>query len=269
MSRIAIACLAAVFAFTSSARAQDSQKPIKALLVAGGGYHDYKKQQELLKKGIEARGPIELTVAYDKDTTNGHLNSVYENPDWYKGFDVILHDECTVDVKDLKTIAKILEPHANGMPGVVLHCGMHSFRSEGWPKLTPWFEFTGLYTTGHGAQLPIAIDYIDKESPITKGLENWSTGNEELYNNVGAKLLETATPLARGKQVSKSKDGKEHIDDYVCVLTNMYKGKAKVFATTLGHNNATVADGRYLDLVTRGILWSVGRDPASVKSSAK
>jgi type 1 glutamine amidotransferase len=267
MSRIAIACLAAVFAITSSLRAQDAQKPIRALLVAGGGYHDYKKQQEILKKGIESRAPIELTVAYDKDTTNGHLNAVYEKADWYKGFDVVLHDECTVDVKDLDVIAKILEPHAHGMPGVVLHCGMHSFRSKGWPKLTPWFEFTGLYTTGHGAQLPIAVDYIDKESPITKGLANWSTGNEELYNNVGDKLLETAHPLARGKQVSKSKDGKERVDDYVCVLTNLYKGKAKVFATTLGHNNATVADGRYLDLVTRGILWSVGRNPAMVKET--
>ena len=32
--------------------------------------------------------------------------------------------------------------------------------------------------------------------------------------------------------------------------------KTRVFATTLGHNNATVEDPRYLDLVTRGLLWS-------------
>ena len=32
-----------------------------------------------------------------------------------------------------------------------------------------------------------------------------------------------------------------------------------MFATTLGHNNDTVADARYLDLVTRGLLWSVGK----------
>ena len=38
--------------------------------------------------------------------------------------------------------------------------------------------------------------------------------------------------------------------------TNIYKGKTKVFGTTLGHNNDTVADARYLDLVTRGLLWS-------------
>ena len=38
----------------------------------------------------------------------------------------------------------------------------------------------------------------------------------------------------------------------------LYNGKTKVFATTLGHNNETVADARYLDLVTRGLLWATG-----------
>jgi type 1 glutamine amidotransferase len=70
--------------------------------------------------------------------------------------------------------------------------------------------------------------------------------------------MPTAKPLAKGKQVSKAKDGKERIDETVVVWTNEYNGKAKVFATTLGHNNETVSDPRYLDLVTRGLLWSTG-----------
>ena len=43
------------------------------------------------------------------------------------------------------------------------------------------------------------------------------------------------------------------------VWTNTYNGKTRVFATTLGHNNATVDDPRYLDLVARGMLWSLGK----------
>ena len=35
--------------------------------------------------------------------------------------------------------------------------------------------------------------------------------------------------------------------------------KTRVFSTTIGHNNATVEDTRYLDLVTRGVLWSAGK----------
>ena len=188
---------------------------------------------------------------------------MYEKADWYKGFDVIIHDECSADVKDLKLIQEtILKPHKDGLPAVVLHCGMHCYRSEGWPKaVTPWFEFTGLPSTGHGAQKPIAITYVDKESPITRGLGDWTTINEELYNNSAGKLLDTAHALARGKQ------GKE---DFVVAWTNIYNGKTKVFATTIGHNNETVADARYLDLVTRGLLWSVDKlDDQHLKPAVK
>ena len=46
--------------------------------------------------------------------------------------------------------------------------------------------------------------------------------------------------------VKDKKSGKTTEADAVVVWTNLYKGKAKVFATTLGHNNETVADARYL-----------------------
>ena len=35
--------------------------------------------------------------------------------------------------------------------------------------------------------------------------------------------------------------------------------KTKVFTTTLGHNNTTVGDAKYLDLVTNGLLWATGK----------
>jgi type 1 glutamine amidotransferase len=242
------ACSLAVLAATADKDKPADKPPIKALLVIGGCYHDYAKQKDILAKGIPARANIDVTVAYDPDTTCGHPNAVYANPDWAKGFDVVVHDECSADVKDLEVIDRILKPHRDGLPAVVLHCGMHSYRSEGWPdKVTPWFEFTGLQTTAHAAQKPIEVSYVDKDGPVAKGLADWTTVNEELYNNSAGKLLDTAHALARGKQ------GK---DDYVCAWTNTYNKKTRVFATTLGHNNDTVADDRYLDLVTRGLLWA-------------
>jgi type 1 glutamine amidotransferase len=248
-----------VLGFGGGLDAQDASKPIRALLVIGGCCHDYAKQKDIITKGISARANVQWTISYDPDTGTKHLNPVYESADWAKNFDVIVHDECTDSVRDLDIINRILEPHRQGLPAVVLHCGMHSYRSEGWPKTTPWFEFTGLLTTGHGPQLPIALTFLDKENPITKGQADWTTINEELYNNITGKLLDTAQPLARGKQTFKNKKGEEKVDDTIVVWTNLYKGKTKVFATTLGHNNETVGDPRYLDLITRGLLWSVGR----------
>jgi type 1 glutamine amidotransferase len=233
-----------------TAQAQDD-KPIKALLVLGGCCHDYKEQQKIISEGIRARANVDVTISYDPDNGTKHLNPVYKDPEWYKGFDVIIHDECSADVKDLEMIERILKPHRDGLPAIVLHCGMHSYRSEGWPdKDTPWFEFTGQATTAHRAQLPIAVHYVDQDHPITRGMKDWTTIKEELYNNVRPPLP-TSHPLARGKQ--------ENNDD-VCVWTNAYgPKKTRVFATTLGHNNETVADARYLDLITRGLLWSVDK----------
>ncbi len=257
---VAFALLTAAFVSIpgSGAASAEDTKPIRALLVLGGCCHDYKKQQELLTKGISARANVQWAIAYDPDTTTKHLNPIYEKEDWSKGFDVIVHDECCSDVKDLKIIERILKPHKAGLPAVIVHCGMHSFRSEGFPKTTPWFEFTGLASTQHGPQAPIEVSYTDKESEITKGLDGWKTINEELYNNFTGKLLETAQPLAKGKQTYKV-NGADKTDEATVAWTNNYNGKTKVFATTLGHNNDTVADAHYLDLVARGLLWSVGK----------
>jgi type 1 glutamine amidotransferase len=248
----------------------DAPKRIRALLVIGGCCHDYAAQKDILTKGISARAHVEWQVSYDPDKGTKHLNPVYEKPDWSKDFDVIVHDECCSDVKDLAVINRILDPHRRGLPAVVLHCGIHSYRSAGWPKPIPWFEFTGLASTGHGPQLPISVTFVDKDSPITRGLKDWTTVKEELYDNFTGKLYDTAHALARGKQTIRHKDGKDSIADHVVAWTNTYKGKTRVFATTLGHNNATVADPRYLDLVTRGLLWAVGKlDDAHLKKSVR
>jgi type 1 glutamine amidotransferase len=252
LAAVAVALIPAARSGAEEKKAGEKVKPLRALLVIGGCCHEYDKQKDVLSKGLSARAEVEVTIAYDPDKGTKHLNPVYEKPDWSKGYDVIIHDECCSDVKDVNIIDRILEPHRQGLPAVVLHCGEHCYRSEGWPKTTPWFDFTGVASTGHGAQIPIAIAFTDKESPITKGMKDWTTIKEELYNNSAGKLLDTAHALASGTQALPG--GKETTS--VVVWTNTYNKKTRVFATTLGHNTETVEDPRYLDLVTRGLLWS-------------
>jgi type 1 glutamine amidotransferase len=138
---------------------------------------------------------------------------------------------------------------------------MHSYRFGQYNKPVEagadnsrWFEYLGLQSSGHGPQAPIAITNVDKDSPILKGQPEWTTINEEHYNNV--KIFDNCRPLQRGKQVVKDKkSGKESTTDWVVTWTSMYKN-TRVFSTTIGHVNPTVADARYLDLVTRGLLWA-------------
>lgn len=266
-----VACLAFATLASRSAAQADEPRPLRALLILGGCCHDYKTQQTLLTQGLSARINVQWAIGYDPDTGTKHLNPWYEKEDWAKGFDVVVHDECCSDVKDDKTVERILKPHRDGLPAVILHCGIHSYRSEGYPRSTPWFDFTGLASTGHGPQAPIEIKYLDDDRKITQGLKGWTTQNEELYNNSAGKLLDTAKPLAVGRQMYKNKEGQDITADAICVWTNKYGDKTRVFATTLGHNNVTVGDDRYLDLVARGLLWSVGKldDPAYTRPASK
>jgi len=140
-----------------------------------------------------------------------------------------------------------------------------------------WYEMLGLQSTGHGAQLPIAIKFTDKDSPITKGMADWTTINEELYNNV---QVLTGKGLATGTQVQKTaekkdKEGKvtapakETTTEKIVAWTNEYgPKKTRIFSTTIGHNNKTVEDDRYLDLVARAVLWSVDKLDAEGKPVA-
>jgi type 1 glutamine amidotransferase len=238
--------------------------------VVGGCCHDYAKQIGIITRGLSRRADIQWTVAYDPDTSTGHRNPIYDRPDWSKDFDVVVHDECSSDVKDMGTIETILRPHKDGLPAVVLHCGMHSYRTEGWNRqvATPWMQFTGLISTGHGPQKPIAVRFVDRDHAITRDLGNWATIDEELYNNAAGRLEPTAHALATGTQMYFGPGGKEVTDKVFVAWTNTYNGKTKVFSTTLGHNSATVEDPRYLDLVARGLLWSLGKlDGAHLKAA--
>lgn len=217
--------------------------PLKVLLVSGGCCHDYTKQKDVLAQGLEARARVKVDVIEQGGRTTNTKIDLYKNPDWAKGYDVILHDECFADVKELDWIGTILKPHKDGTPAVNLHCAMHCYRSG----TDDWFSFVGLQSTGHGPQKPIDINFVDNGHPITQTLMNWTTINEELYNN--KRLFPTAHPLAKGKQKAD--------DDVVVAWTNEYGDKkTRVFSTTIGHNTATVGDARYLEMVTRGLLWS-------------
>ncbi|HYF36189.1 MAG TPA: ThuA domain-containing protein, partial [Prosthecobacter sp.] len=195
--------------FGAIAHAQEGAKPLRVLLVAGGCCHDYEKQQALLKAGIEARINAIVDVAFNPDKSTKVTFEIYKSKDWAKDFDVIIHDECAADVTDPEYVGNILAAHKGGKPAVNLHCAMHSYRWGNFREAIKaggdnagWYEMLGLQSTGHGPQEPIDVTYTDKDHPITKGLENWTTIREELYNNV---QVLTGKGLASGKQMQMPK----------------------------------------------------------------
>ena len=252
--------------------ADPGDKQLKILLVAGGCCHDYPTQTKLLKEGLEKRINSQVTVVLSSDTSTKATFKIYESDDWAKGYDVVIHDECSANVTDKPYIDRILDAHRNGTPAVNLHCAMHSYRYGNFRAPVDidadnagWYEMLGVQSTGHGPKTPIDVIFEDKEHPITKGLKNWKTINEELYNNV--RIYSGTSVLVKGDQIMqpKKKELKENPNakprkaNAVVAWTNEYgPKKTRIFSTSLGHQNETVADERYLDFVSRGVLWATG-----------
>lgn len=258
---LALGILCGVAAGT--APAADRPAPLRALLLLGGCCHDYAAQQGILKEGLEARMNIVIDVVYTPDTSTSPPLPIYGNPAYADGYDLVIHDECAADINVPATVEGVLAPHRAGTPGVNLHCAMHSYRTikDVSKPVTPgtadslWFDYLGLQSSGHGPQKPIAIVFGKDAGPLTAGLANWTTINEELYNNIVVR--ESAKVLARGSQEPNTRP---NFTESAVAWTNEYGDKkARVFSTTIGHNNDTVSDARYLDFVARGVLWACGK----------
>ncbi|MGC6581840.1 MAG: DUF7133 domain-containing protein [Akkermansiaceae bacterium] len=224
---------------------EESPLPLKALLIAGGCCHDYEKQHLALSNGIQKRAKVRVDVMWTRDKSTNPPLPVYDDPDWAKGYDVVIHHECAASHRNPETIKHILDAHKT-VPAVHLHCAMHSFKPMG----KEWGKHLGLQSTGHGPQEPIEVAFVDQKHPITAPLKDWVTKKEELYNN---HEVFDAHPLALGHQ--KTKSGEQSA---IVVWTNETQG-APSFSTTLGHNTYTIEDPRFLDLVTRGLLWTCGK----------
>jgi type 1 glutamine amidotransferase len=243
-------CVATLSAILVSPRADSGEprikaaRPIKALLVTGGGYHDYEHQKTTITEGVSARANVEWTIFHDPSKEDNHKIPLYENPKWAEGYDVVVHNECFANITDAAYIAKVVEAHKGGTPAVVVHCSMHTFRAL---KTDEWHEFLGVSTVRHGRQHPLEVKNLKPEHPIMKGFpETWTTGNEELYWI--EKVWPGTTVLAQAKAEENKKDN--------AVIWEHTHGKGRVFGTTLAHHDKTMKDPVYLDMFTRGLLWS-------------
>ncbi len=115
--------------FFTQVQAADA-KPLKVLLVTGGGFHDYDQQHLILAEGIAARANVEMVLSHnpDKTTKTKVMWDMYKNKDWAKPYDVVIHDECSADVSDPEYVGNIIAAHRDGTPAVNLHCAMHCYR---------------------------------------------------------------------------------------------------------------------------------------------
>ena len=222
-------------------------KPLCALLITGGCCHNYPFQSQQLTNAMAKMGTFEWTAVMEGGKGTRAEISLYDNPDWAKGYDVVVHNECFADTTNQVYIRKITEAHKAGVSAVVIHCAMHTYRSA---NIDDWREFLGVTSKRHDHQSKYPVKQVEPAHPILKGVaDDWVTTMDELY------VIEKVWPNAKALATSVSeRDGKT----YPVVWINQY-GKARVFGTTYGHSDDVWRDQNFLMVVSRGTLWAAGR----------
>jgi uncharacterized protein len=224
------------------------REAIRALYVTGGGFHDFVAQEAIVPPGLAARTPIAWTIDHTAGKSTDTLIERHRDTAWTQAFDVVVYNMSFSHVVDVDWIERLARAHAeSGVHAVILHGATHSYRRS---ASRAWAELMGAFSMRHDRQRPLAIEVVAADHPIMQGFpDNWTTIDEELYEI--ERTWPAMTPLAQAYSVESEKR-------YPVIWTNTH-GKARVFVTTLGHNNEMMANPVYLDLVTRGLLWVVGR----------
>jgi type 1 glutamine amidotransferase len=246
------AVLASVLSTATALHAEEvrAETPkLKGLLIIGGCCHDYVRQTEIITEGMSQRASISWDVVHESDAAQTKI-SIYDKPDWSNGYDVVVHNECYGAIDDVDFVKKIVAGHTEtGVPAIVIHCAMHTYRAA---KIDDWREFLGVTSRRHEHQSRYTVNIVAKDNPIMQGFpDEHKMPIDELY--VIEKTWDNTKVLATSKS---EKDGKE----YPVIWTNKY-GKARVFGTTYGHSSETFGDEKFLNVLTRGILWAAsGQD---------
>lgn len=227
--------------------------PLKVLMIIGGGpFHDYYTQKRQLEVGLTERiGNIELTIDHNEGAGKQDMRFKFESlltDEWARNFDLVLYNNCNLDMGDPKHVENIMAAHAEyQVPAVLLHCPMHLHRTT-TPK---WYDFTGAVSYQHEVErIPFTIEVLEPNHPIMTNFPGtWRTPEGELYMPI--ELKDEATPLARAYSV-------EAAEFFPIAWTHEYEG-VRVFASTLGHHNSTMGSDVNLNLVAAGLLWAAGK----------
>lgn len=227
------------------ARPEPVAERIRVLLITGGCCHDYDFQAKAMQLAAKRAGAdIEWTVVNDGGKGTKAQIELYSDSKWADGYDVVVHNECFANTTNPAYIRQITQAHKKGVPAVVIHCAMHTYRAS---EIDDWREFLGVTSRRHEHKSKYVVNVTAKDHPIMKGFPNeYRMPIDELY------VIEKVWPHTKVLATSKSeKDGQE----YPVFWTSTY-GKARIFGTTYGHSNETFSDKVFLDTLTRGIVWA-------------
>ena len=242
---LTLALFAVLFAFTLSPLFADETQPSFHILILTGG-HDY-DASNFYKMFDDMPN-----VKYDKAEVPKDMDML--TPGLEKKYDLLL----TYDMNNFPAItneqrerfASLIE---SGMPFIVMHhslCGHDHWqlyrKMIGGQYLHKAIEIDGKSypASSFKHNLDIAVQVVDKEHPITRGIENFTIrdeGYKNLYIREGVHLLLKT----------------DHPDAAPEVAWTSRYGKSAIFAIVLGHDKMAYENPHLRRILLQAIQWCV------------
>jgi type 1 glutamine amidotransferase len=214
----------------------------RVLIVTGADtWHDWKKTAPVVRATLEQDPRIEARIVEDPEFLASPLMADY---------DVILLEfynptPLRREADAQRNLAQLVH---EGKGLVVLHFSCGAFST--WPAYSDLAGRVWDRKNAHDPRGPFHVKIVDRQHPITRGMDDFSTDDELYVCLVGDKPMDVLA-TARSKVTGK---------EYPMALAMSY-GKGRVFNTPLGHDGKAIAMPGPAKLLQRGVLWAAGREP--------
>lgn len=203
-------------------------QPIQTLLLTGANNHDWARSAPFLRDLLQTSGRFEVTLSEDpSQVLSDDLSGIelffldYNGPLWSE----------TAQHNFLSAVQ-------NGAGVVIYHAADNAFK--GWTEYEKMVGLLWREGTGHGNFHVFDVEIRNRDHPITRGLENFST-EDELYHRL-VSMHDTPVEVLATAYSSPQQKGTGNHEPVLMISTY---GKGRIFHTALGHLWAGDPNGDY------------------------
>ena len=141
------------------------------------------------------------------------------------------------------------------------------FRNEGeaWPQYAEMLgEYYPVETHTHARRRVFTVQWVDKDSAISKGLPSTFMADDELYRGIAMKANAHILATAYDDPSFPPGNGTGKMEPMVWTVPY---GQGRVVVTTLGHDLLSLSQPGFTDLLVRGVEWAATGKVTATASS--
>ncbi|HEY8505101.1 MAG TPA: ThuA domain-containing protein, partial [Gemmataceae bacterium] len=219
---------------TAPLAAQEPEKPIKVLFLGDNGHHRPAERFRQIQPILAQRG-IDLTYTDKADALNSRILGSYDGL-------LIYANTTRITPEQEKSLLEFVE---GGKGFIPLHCASYCFLNS-----EKYIALVGAQFLRHGTGT-FRTTTAEPDHPVMKGYKGFESWDETYIHTKHNE---------KGRTVLEYREEGNRKEPWTWVRT---QGKGRVFYTAWGHDQRTWGNPGFHDLLTRGIRWAVGREPAS------